>query len=258
MLAFTFVSTAAATTVVYSVAAASLIMSSSSSSTSSSSPLNIYLARHGQDEDNAAGILNGHRNQPLTSIGMRQASTVAEKIRSAGLTFDAIYSSPLQRAHQTALIIASEGQCLSSKCTSTHGSESAVQVMDQLIERDFGIMTGTPTKEIRSRCSGPGELLLTDTISYFLKPEGAESFPDLIERANGVIEDIRQQHEGKDESVLLVTHGDFGKMLYSAYYQLKWEDVLKQFHFGNSEVLILSKHSTSGKAHIFEIEQYNH
>ena len=226
--------------------------------------LNIYLARHGQDQDNAASILNGHRNQPLTSIGIRQASAVAEKIRSAGLTFDAIYSSPLQRAHQTALIIASEGQCLGSECRNSNKSpcesESAVhvQVMDQLIERDFGVMTGVPTKEIRSRCSGPGELLLTDTISYFLKPEGAETFPDLIERANGVIEDIRKQHEGRDESVLLVTHGDFGKMLYAAYYELKWEDVLKQFHFGNSEVLLLSKDSTPDKAHVFEIEQYNH
>ena len=189
-------------------AASLLIMPSSSSSPPAPSSLNIYLARHGQDQDNAASILNGHRNQPLTSIGIRQASTVAEKIRSAGLTFDAIYSSPLQRAHQTALIIASEGQCLGSECRnrkSACDSESAVQVMDQLIERDFGIMTGVPAKEIRSRCSGPGELLLTDTISYFLKPEGAETFPDLIERANGVIEDIRQQHEGRDESVLLPT-----------------------------------------------------
>ena len=242
-------------------AASLLIMPSSSSSPPAPSSLNIYLARHGQDQDNAASILNGHRNQPLTSIGIRQASAVAEKIRSAGLTFDAIYSSPLQRAHQTALIIASEGQCLGSECRnrkSACDSESAVQVMDQLIERDFGIMTGVPAKEIRSRCSGPGELLLTDTISYFLKPEGAETFPDLIERANGVIEDIRQQHEGRDESVLLVTHGDFGKMLYAAYYELKWDDVLKQFHFGNSEVLLLSKDSTSDNAHVFEIKQYNH
>lgn len=28
----------------------------------------IYLVRHGQDKDNADGILNGHRNMPLTEI----------------------------------------------------------------------------------------------------------------------------------------------------------------------------------------------
>ena len=248
---------------------------SSSNNNRKRNDLRIYLARHGQDEDNAAGILNGHRDQPLTSIGMNQASTVAEKIRRAGLSFDAIYSSPLQRAHKTAQIIASEGQCLRSKegTASTCNSKGedndddgivaksipSVQVMDQLIERNFGVMTGTPTKEIQERCSGPGELLLTDTISYFLKPDGAETFPDLMQRAKSVIDDIVERHEGRgDESVLLVTHGDFGKMMYAAYYQLQWEDVLKQFHFGNSEVLLLSKDSTADKAHVFEIEQFNH
>ena len=251
-----------------------LVMSSSNSG-SNGSNLKIYLARHGQDEDNAAGILNGHRDQPLTTIGTNQASVVAEKIRRAGLTFDAIYSSPLQRAHKTAQIIASEGQCLRSKegtastCERKGGDKGddgsvaksipSVQVMGQLIERNFGVMTGTPTKEIQERCSGPGELLLTDTISYFLKPEGAETFPDLIQRAKSVIDDIVERHEDKgDESVLLVTHGDFGKMMYAAYYQLQWEDVLKQFHFGNSEVLLLSKDSTADMAHVFEIEQFNH
>ena len=252
-------------------------MSSSNTCSRGGNNLRIYLARHGQDEDNAAGILNGHRDQPLTSTGMKQASTVAEKIRRAGLTFDAIYSSPLQRAYKTAQIIASEGQCLRSKegtvstaCESKGGDKDeddgsismpSVQVMDQLIERNFGVMTGTPTKEIQERCSGPGELLLTDTISYFLKPEGAETFfPDLIQRAKSVIADIVERHEdqGDESSVLLVTHGDFGKMMYAAYYQLQWEDVLRQFHFGNSEVLLLSKDSTADNAHVFEIEQFNH
>ncbi len=58
-------------------------------------------------------------------------------------------------------------------------------------------------------------------------------------------------------SILLVTHGDFGKMLYAAYYDIPWEDVLRQFHFGNSEVLLLSKDSSPGKAHVFETKQFN-
>jgi len=31
--------------------------------------LNIYVARHGQDRDNSNGILNGHRDEPLTELG---------------------------------------------------------------------------------------------------------------------------------------------------------------------------------------------
>lgn len=198
----------------------------------------IYLARHGQDEDNAAGILNGHRNQPLTKLGEEQAQSVAAKIQSQPLQFDKIYASPLKRAFKTAEILAN-GQL--------------VEVMDLLIERDFGVMAGTPTKEIKERCQG--NILQTETISYFLSPEGAETFPDLLERGNNVVADIQSKH--KEGSVLLVTHGDFGKMLYAAYYKLDWMDVLKQFHFGNSEVLLLAEDSSPSEAHVFQIQQYN-
>lgn len=198
----------------------------------------IYLARHGQDEDNAAGILNGHRNQPLTKLGEEQAQSVAAKIQSQSLQFDKIYASPLKRAFKTAEILAN-GQ--------------SVEVMDLLIERDFGAMAGTPTKEIKVRCQG--NILQTETISYFLSPDGAETFPDLLERGNKVVADIQSKH--KEGSVLLVTHGDFGKMLYAAYYKLDWMDVLKQFHFGNSEVLLLAEDSSPSEAHVFQIQQYN-
>jgi broad specificity phosphatase PhoE len=43
-----------------------------------------------------------------------------------------------------------------------------------------------------------------------------------------------------NEHVLLVCHGDFGKMVYAAYYDEDWKSVLMDFHFGNSEVLVLS------------------
>ena len=83
----------------------------------------------------------------------------------------------------------------------------------------------------------------------FLSPEGAETFEDLIARANQVIEEISNKHSSG--SVLLVTHGDFGKMLYVAFYKLDWKDVLRQFHFGNSEVCFCRKSPR-------QKNQYNH
>lgn len=47
--------------------------------------LKIYIARHGQNEDNANGILNGHRDLPLTSLGERQAYELADGIKDIGL-----------------------------------------------------------------------------------------------------------------------------------------------------------------------------
>ncbi len=90
---------------------------------------NIYLARHGQDQDNAKGILNGHRDMPLTELGLLQATQVSEKIKEAALMFHKIYSSPLQRAYETA-----------RRISETLNME-APEKLDQLIERDFGIMS---------------------------------------------------------------------------------------------------------------------
>ena len=67
--------------------------------------LKLYLARHGQNEDNANGVLNGHRDLPLTEKGLEQAAEVAQKIKAAGLVFDHIFTSPLVRASRTAEVI---------------------------------------------------------------------------------------------------------------------------------------------------------
>jgi broad specificity phosphatase PhoE len=203
--------------------------------------LKIYLARHGQDKDNASGILNGRRDESLSDKGIEQANEVAGKIKATGIHFDHVYSSPLQRAYKTAEII-----------TDTLGINKP-EVLEDLIERDFGIMTGKLQSTIKDVCAP--DIMQTDTICYFLSPEGAETFPQLIERARKVLGEVKAKH--KDGNILLVTHGDFGKMIYTAYYDLDWKDVLKMFHFGNSELLELSEESGPEETHVFKIQQHN-
>lgn len=195
--------------------------------------LKIYLIRHGQNKDNAEGILNGHRDEPLTDIGVKQAHEIAAKITDSGIVFDVVYSSPLQRAYKTAEIV-----------TETVGLPKP-KVMPALIERDFGIMTGKPHTQIEALCAP--DIIKTDTIVYFLNPEGAETFPQLLSRAKEALAMIRAKH--KAGNILLVTHGDFGKMLYAAYYDLDWKEVLHLFHFGNSDLLQLAPESHYADAH---------
>lgn len=203
--------------------------------------LRIYLARHGQDTDNAAGILNGRRDQSLSEKGIEQANEVAEKIKETGIHFGHVYSSPLHRAYKTAEIITDTLEI------------NKPEILEDLIERDFGIMTGKLQSTIKEVCSP--DIIQTDTICYFLNPEGAETFPQLIERANKVLGEIKTKHA--DGNILLVTHGDFGKMIYTAYYNLDWVNVLKMFHFGNSELLELSEGSGPEETHVFKIQQHN-
>lgn len=203
--------------------------------------LKIYLARHGQDKDNANGILNGHRDQPLTDIGVTQAIEVASKIKEAGIGFDHILTSPLVRAKKTAEII------------SELIKGPTPEVEPELIERDFGAMTGVEQSKVIELCAP--DILKTETVTYFLKPPHAETFPDLLVRANRLINKLKTKY--KQGEILCVTHGDLGKMMYAAYYKLDWKDVLTLFHFGNSELLLLSPDSMAGEAHVFEIIQHN-
>jgi broad specificity phosphatase PhoE len=259
-------------------------MSANSTNNITTTMVKIYVARHGQDADNANGILNGHRNEPLTDLGRQQAKDVATKMFGAGFRFvaapttslssttsssqtilSAIYTSPLQRALHTARIFADILKDETHDETNVEfihsdnaTSASAALILDDLIERDFGIMAGLPTSCIPAIC-GEDKILKTETINYFLDPEGAETFPQLIDRAKRLFNQIDELTKdlSSDASILLVTHGDFGKMLYAAFYDLSWEDVLRQFHFGNSEVLLLSKESSANKAHVFETQQFN-
>lgn len=202
----------------------------------------IYLARHGQNEDNVESILNGRRDRPLTPLGIEQALELAKHIQDEGITFSTILSSPLSRARQTADVIAKEV------------GNTSIEVEPLLIERDFGVMTGKKSSDIEALCAP--DILKTDTVTYFLCPEGAETFPDLMLRAKKIIEKVREKYP--QESVLLVAHGDIGKMLYATYYNLPWEDVLRNFHFGNSELLLLSPDSPADETHVFSQEQFNH
>lgn len=61
----------------------------------------ILVVRHGQSEWNADGRWQGQENPPLTALGRRQAHHAASAVGAV----DAIYSSPLDRAATTAMLI---------------------------------------------------------------------------------------------------------------------------------------------------------
>lgn len=203
--------------------------------------LKIYLVRHGQDLDNERGLLNGRRDEPLTDLGLSQAQELANFIKSHNLGLDKVYSSPLQRAYVTATKI--------TKMLNLPNPE----VLPLLIERDFGFMAGKPKTDIEKLCAP--KLLKTETIDYFLEPEGGETFPQLIIRAKELLKLIHSKHQ--DGNILLVGHGDFGKMVYAAYYNIPWETALKMFHFGNSEIVLLSPEVNPQNAKIFQVPQFN-
>ncbi len=96
----------------------------------------VYLARHGQSDWNAAGRWQGHADRPLTALGLRQAADLAERLASVPL--DAVYSSDLRRARETAEPVAKR-----------HGLE--VQAISALREVDVGAWCGLSRPEVERR-----------------------------------------------------------------------------------------------------------
>jgi broad specificity phosphatase PhoE len=99
----------------------------------------LILLRHGQSESNAAGLLVGRSDPPLTDLGVRQAEAAGRYLAAELLSGERdhpprsllVLSSPLQRARATAEIVARE-------C----GQSAEVEVDEQLIELDYGKFDG--------------------------------------------------------------------------------------------------------------------
>jgi broad specificity phosphatase PhoE len=139
------------------------------------------LVRHGQSEWNAVGRWQGQADPPLSDLGRRQAWEAARAIGAV----DAIYASDLQRATETAAVIAGEI------------GVGPVVLDPDLRERDAGEYSGLTRDEIEERFPG----YLDDR----RRPPGWEPDEHLLARARRALERIARDVPGGD--VLVVTHG---------------------------------------------------
>lgn len=100
----------------------------------------VILVRHGRTALNAAGRLRGHLDPPLDEVGVDQVARLADQL--APLLAQGgphrILSSPLRRTMQSARAIADR-------------TGSTVTVEDRLVDRDYGVWAGQPTKEVVAR-----------------------------------------------------------------------------------------------------------
>ncbi|MBF8807594.1 MAG: histidine phosphatase family protein [Enterococcus lacertideformus] len=94
----------------------------------------LYVTRHGETTWNAAGLVCGRTDAPLTEKGRRQAEILAEKVSRLELPVTKIIHSPLQRAKDTAQSVAEKLQL-------------TMAVDERLIEMDFGYYDSMPSHE---------------------------------------------------------------------------------------------------------------
>ncbi|MFM8711845.1 MAG: MSMEG_4193 family putative phosphomutase [Actinomycetota bacterium] len=151
-------------------------------------PTLVLLVRHGTTPTTGKVLPGRARGLHLAASGNAQAQRVAERIAELG-SIAAIYSSPLERARETAAPIA-------------RATRKAVRVERGLIECDFGAWTGQSLRRLMKK---PEWSTVQRAPSMFRFPQG-ESFVEMQNRMVGALDRIRRRHSGK--TVVCVSHAD--------------------------------------------------
>jgi broad specificity phosphatase PhoE len=149
------------------------------------------LLRHGQTAMSVEKRYSGLSDVPLTETGLRQAAAAAKRLAGAGI--DAIVSSPLQRAVQTAEEVAAV-------------TGVGVITDEGFRETDFGAWEGLTFAEVRERW--PAELT-TWLADPAVPPPGGESFTAVSERVIAALHRVLQDRVLQDtepQTILIVSH----------------------------------------------------
>ena len=169
----------------------------------------IIFLRHGQAENNTKKILAGRSpGVNLTETGIKQVEQAGLMLKS--LNISKIYSSPIDRALQTAEIV-------SKQC------DQEVILDDRLIELDMGKFTKMPYDEIFSK---HGNVFLKFYQgSEEVRENDVETFAQVQKRVFEMVDFVLSQH--KNENIVLVTHMDPIKAMIGKVLNLKPETLFE-------------------------------
>ena len=136
--------------------------------------MTIYLARHGQTEENLSRIFQGHLPGRLTAEGKEQARILG--VRLQNIAIDMVVSSDLQRCKDTVQLAVGERQL-------------PWVTTPLLREIDWGSWTGLYIKDVDLTCF----------------PADVETEPKLYDRAAQFLQWLKQNYDGR--RILVVGHG---------------------------------------------------
>lgn len=148
----------------------------------------IYLVRHGEAEGNIQRIFQGQTDSHLTPTGLIQADFLAKRFES--IPIDAIYSSPLRRAYDTAVAI-------------NRSKGLTIGLCDEFREIAAGDMEGRLFADIPAIY--PEQWHNWDRQAPLYEAPGGETMKALYDRVSKAYEAIAARHDG--QTVVLVGHG---------------------------------------------------
>ena len=155
----------------------------------------ICFIRHGETDWNVDKRIQGQIDIPLNETGRAQALAMA--FNAAHHNFDAVYSSDLMRARDTAGMLAAR-----------HGLD--IRILPPLRERHFGIFQGLTAAEGKVRQPEAHARYLARDPDYDF--DTGESMHNLAKRVEAAVQEMTKHHAG--HTIAAVTHGGVLDILY--------------------------------------------
>jgi 2,3-bisphosphoglycerate-dependent phosphoglycerate mutase len=156
----------------------------------------LVMIRHGKSQWNLENRFAGFQDIPLTPAGEDEARQAGEKIKAAGLKFDHVFTSTLQRAYHTAELV-----------LETLGLQGVPTTKaDELRERDYGDLVGLNKEETAVKYGK--ELVHLWRRSYDVPPPGGESLADVVARVTPYYQQHIAPELAAGKSIFIAAHGN--------------------------------------------------
>jgi len=181
--------------------------------------MKLIITRHGETEENKAGIIQGHLPGKLSKDGINQAKQIAIRLRNENINY--IYSSDLARASDTAKEIAKFHQKI------------PIDFVIDLRERNFGELQEKKITDIG--------LSIEELKVRFKQLKDGETLQEIYNRAEHFLHKIIEKHY--QDTVLLIGHNDINRNMIAIITGKKVDEV----------ELIELQHNTS--INIFDIDE---
>jgi broad specificity phosphatase PhoE len=157
----------------------------------------VILVRHGQTAWNKEEIFRGRMDIDLDDVGIQQAKLLSQSLNK--LHINAVYSSPLKRALNTATIIANY-------------NELEVNIDDHFIDINYGNWEGKSLNEVKETFKDLYQKWTKDP--HLLRIPNGETLDEVRIRAVAGLNQIMPKH--KDETIVIVSHRVVNKVLICA------------------------------------------
>ncbi len=160
--------------------------------------MRLYIIRHGETVWNTKRRLQGQTDTQLNENGRELARITAQALRD--VPFDLAFTSPLQRAAETAEIILG-------------GRNVPIIKEERIREISFGVFEGKCILPDAHEIEDPDFHYFFDAPEKYCPPGEGESLDSLIRRTGSFLDELKGKKEFADKTVLISTHGAASRAL---------------------------------------------